>query len=313
MRYYQILDAKFTSEINSPWGQDESSDLPFNEMTLKQYRKLISQFKTNDWKALTSNWFDKPTPWKKRILIALEFAAPSQSVPLLISIIASANLDAKLLHLAGASLSKIDLENSGLDAHLIERAKQVLEKPGAKSQIQNNSEKLTPELALKLKTKIYSQKSLGLDRLIIWSDSTESLHLEFISDDVSLAKMNAHLNAGIELAKHFGTASRIYPSSSMTKQDLISLNGKHHIKSLHLTIDDSIKTLETSFEIEDSDAFIKLGCERAKEVSSRLLKPGWMEPPYTGWEIIEDHYKPNSDLSNVTGSLFLKANIKSDT
>ena len=93
----------------------------------------------------------------------------------------------------------------------------------------------------------------------------------------------------------------------------MSLNGKHHIKSLHLTIDDSIKTLETSFEIEDSDAFIKLGCERAKEVSSRLLKPGWMEPPFTGWEIIEDHYKPNSDLSNVTGSLFLKANIKSDT
>lgn len=273
MRFYNTLNTKLA---------DDTADISLRrisitESVLKEYKELIAQFKATDWKALEAEWMDQSIAWKTRLIIILEVIEPRYAIPLLITM--AHNAEEEISFRATKALSRFDLKKSGLNEPMLEDIKALLTALDQKYPPST----IDPELALKFKAKIYSQKSLSPNRFFAWSWG--NLDINCACDEATTEQINKHLLAGIELARVFGQARRTYICSPTTNEDSKFIKGGTLIKSLTFNIDLRNDSVDATFEAVDNNIVISVGLIAAEDAASRFLRWEYHDPLLNGWHI----------------------------
>lgn len=292
MKYYQMLDHRFTSELRVAHhkNQTDEATLHVYDGELREYKKIVPQLRPSDWKQVDLHFDEKPLGWKFRLANCLRFADIKAALPFLIRLYETGNPKIQVVVKEDLESRQAKSEIKGLSPEETKFVSLILGQKAAAA-----SESSSPaEAPSKFRNKIYSQKNLNLEGFLLWRwKKGRSTYICCYGIDKVVDQWREHLAAGIELAEHFGETFRTYSAAKPTDAHMGKIGSAFFLKSLKVVIYDKRQkpeqTIGCSVENESGEVLLTLEISAAQEMTETLLKRKslWIEPPYIGWDLLD--------------------------
>lgn len=292
MKFYKQLDERFTSELRVEHfkNQNEESTLYIYDRELRDYKKIVSLLKPDDWKQFNLHFDEKPLGWKFRLANCLQFVELKWAFPLWLRLYETKN--AKIRNVITADIEKRKSKDGfkSLSPEEGDFISTVLKQEATVTSAGPSADEI-PE---RFKNNIYNQKTIKLDGFLLWRwKKWRNAYVCCYASDKVVDQWIQHLNAGIELAAHFGEAIRTYVAVKPTDSDKTKIGSAFFLKSIKIIIYDgkrhSDRKSDYSLENESGEVVMNLELNILKEMTLTMMKRKglWIEPPYIGWDLLE--------------------------